>query len=410
MFIYKNIHSIATIVCSFALLLCLSAQADPLLNGLSIHTELGKERFIAGLSVSSLSTNSRDILITNEDKRIQVRILADRISARSFKRMWIEGMAINASSSELTENAQNMADFSNMLKVKLVAGDIFSVDRSGGEVNVVLNGITLGTIPSTKFFDLLLRTWIGPVPLSSDFRDGLLMAGKIDDALLSRFDATYPSDERIAAIQGKIDAQPKAQPKVDGSTPAVAVATQVEAPIPPPAVVAPAVGVIAAPGNSAPAIPSPNEVELAATQEESPAIQPPTPAPTPVPVQQASIPKQALLDADLMDEEEDDLDFTAEGLLQQQLYIASLKKWSYKYLSYPRRAMDRGWEGNVRLSITINRDGEVLDVVITEEAKHSTLTKEAVRAAKRASPFPPIPNEIGGEEFAFTLPVVFKFK
>lgn len=384
-------------------LACSQVNADPLLNGLAIHSELGKESFIAGLSVSSLSSNSRDILIADEDKRIQVRVLTDRISARSFKRMWIEGMAINASSSELSENAQNMANFSNMLKYKLTAGDIFTIDRVGDGVNVVLNGVLLGQIPDTEFFDLLLRTLIGPVPLSSDFRDGLLAAGQIDDGLLARFDNTFPSDERIAAVESAVQSRPKPEPVVEGAS-ASEVATTTKPTIEPPAPAAPAVApAIAAPVvGSAPAI-KPPTVAANTAPAATPAPKA-TPKPTPAPQQ------QALLNSDLIEEDEEDIDFTAESLLAQQLYIAELKKWSYKFLKYPRRALERSWEGNVRLAITIDREGAVKDVVIVEESEHSTLTKAAVRAVNEASPFPELPKEMSGDEFAFTLPIVFRLK
>ena len=377
-----------------ALLFTSHSFADTLLNGIAIHSELGKDRFIAGLSTSSLSSDSREILLAAGDKQIQVRILASRLSARSFKRMWIEGMAINSSSAELTANAQNMADFSNMLKIKLIAGDIFTISRQGESVNVILNGTQLGEISSTVFFDLLLRTWIGPVPLSSNFRDDLLVAGNIDDALLSQFDSTLPSDERIAAVQNAVESQPEPVSKVAAAAPAIDVVPDVGVPAPP-AIAAPAaVGAAAA----KPDIPAPAPQPVVQTPTPAPA----KPKPTPVPVQ------QALLNTDLVEEEEDDFDFTAESLLGQQLYIAKLKKWTYKYIEYPRRALERSWQGNVRLSVTVDRSGAVQEVVVIEESKHSTLTKAAVKATKKASPFPGMPKEISGNSFTFTLPVVFK--
>ncbi|SMF60248.1 TonB family C-terminal domain-containing protein [Alteromonadaceae bacterium Bs31] len=384
------------------------AFAEPRLNGLSIHSELGKERFIAGLSVTTLSSQPRDILIAQEDKRIQVRILAERLSARSFKRMWIEGMAINASSSELTDNAQNMADFSNLLKIRLVAGDIFTVDRRGDSVYMILNGTTLGEVADTAFFDLLLRTWIGPVPLSSDFRSGLLAAGNIEAGLLARFDGTYPSEERIAAVERNAGSSPTPRPAIAATAPAaaaIASEAQIDAPAPPP-VTAPQPDL----ASSAPiSSETPELTQIEAPQApETEAAVPATPEPTAPP--KASVTQQALLDDDFFEEDEDDLEFTAEGLLKQQLYISNLKRYSQKYLSYPQRAIDRNWQGTVRLSITIDREGKLQDVVVIEKAKHASLNKAAVKATKKASPFPPMPEEIRGEQFAFTLPVVFQLR
>lgn len=380
-------------------------NAAPVLNGLAVHSELGKEQFIAGLSVTTLSNSSRDILIVNEPKQIQVRVLIDRLSSRRFKRMWIEGMAINASSSELSEHAKHMAKFSNMLKMKLSAGDIFTIDRGSDQVNVYLNGVKLGDVPDVAFFDLLLRTWIGPVPLSSQFRDNLLVAGDIDNALLSRFDATFPSEDRIAEVEANVTNQEKSEPQVAAivETPEPAIDATIAAPALGAGAIATAPKV-AAPEVAAPGLPASTTTKPKPTP---PPVAAATPKPTPKPT--AAPQQQALLDADALEEEED-LDFTAESLLEQQLYIAKLKRYSYNYLSYPRRALDRGWEGNVRLNITIDRTGKVLEVVVVEESEYKTLTKEAVNAANKASPFPAMPDGLRGETFAFTLPVVFKIR
>ncbi|WP_075188353.1 TonB family protein [Teredinibacter haidensis] len=374
----------------------LNVHAATSLNGLSIHSQLGKEQFIAALSVTSLSSSSSQILMAPEDKQIQVRILANRLSARSFKRMWIEGMAINASSAELTANAQYMADFSNMLKVKLIAGDIFTIRRKDDSVQVILNGIDLGEIQSSEFFNLLLRTWIGPVPLSSGFRDGLLVAGNVDSELLARFDATVPSDERIAAIQSVKSSQPAANTQIAAAAPAAAaIVTKPAAPT-----------IVAPPALASPIATVKPEVQAPVVDEQEIVVA------TPVPVNKtpAAEPQQALLDADLLEEEEEDFDFTAESLLAQQLYIASLKKWSYRFLVYPKRALERGWQGHVRLNVTVDRTGEVQDVVVIEGSKFKVLTKAAEKAVMKASPFPPIPQDLKGETFSFTLPVVFQLK
>ena len=398
------------------------ASAVPALNGLSVHSELGKEQFIAALSLATPSENARDILLADEDKLIEVRILADRLSARTFKRIWIEGMAINSSSSELKKNAQNMASFSNLIRLKLIQGDIFALDRSDGEVRVLLNGSVLGTIADPQFFDLLLRTWIGPVPLSSDFRSGLLTGGDIDSNLLAQYRALAPSDDRIAIVKNAVASLASAS--TNAVVAAVAAAPR---PIKPEFVVNKPV--IGAPDME---VATPNQPEVSA----STVTPTPTPVTTPPPVVTAApkivatvtkpkveAPKvavqptapvntqtnTALLDASLLDEDEE-LDFTAESLLSQQLYIAELKKWSHRYLEYPPRALSKMWQGNVRMSVTIDRSGNVVESVVAEEAKFETLTRAARRAVKKASPFPAMPDDIAGENFTFSLPIVFKLK
>lgn len=389
------------------------AAADPLLNGVATHTELSQEQFIAGLYTSTLSSERNDILLKEEDKRMQVRVTADSITPRRFRRMWIEGMAINASSSELEKHSENMAAFSNMLRVRLAAGDIFTVDRTASEVRVIINGTTLGTINDPTFFDLLLRTWIGPVPLSSNFRDSLLKAGETDPDILARFEATRPTDERIAAIENAIQNRP-----APATEPQVA---QVETPsedaspsVSRPAISAPSTTTaIVRPPDLSLAQPQQEGDQPSSPQQESAAPTPrPTATPTPRPTQVAVAPKPtpgAARDSSVLDEEDDE-EFTASSLLQQQLYIAELKRWSNKFTEYPRRALDRNQQGTVRVSVTIDRQGNVKNAEVVEETRYSLLNRGAVDIVEKASPYPAIPDDIAGENFTFSFPIIFQIK
>lgn len=369
-----------------------TAQADTALNGVAIYTELGQEQYIAGLYTSKLSSVQREVLSSNEEKELQVRILANSISSRAFKKMWIEGLAINASSRELETHSQNMAKFSNMLKIRLLRGDVFTMQRSLNDVTIILNGSTVGKINDPSFFDILIRAWIGPVPLSTEFRQALLSGGEMEPDLVSRFQTTQPSASRIAAISAGL-------------------------------------GAIGAS--------STNTVTLAVKDEPTPTPKKATPVPkkaTPVPKKATPTPKKeapkvvkkvvkpveppqlllgptdgALLDSSIFDVTEEDIEYTAESLLTQQLYIAKLKKWSQRFLKYPVMAQKRGQQGSVRLSVTVDDDGKVLSTEILEAAKHPVLTEAAVTAVESASPFPRIPPSIRiqGDTFVFSLPVAF---
>lgn len=411
---------------AFLLLPFVASAAANFLNGVAVHTELGKDQFVGGLFVSTVSSDARSVILANEDKRIEVRVIPKRLSSRRFKRMWIEGMAINASPDELARHAQHMADFSNMLKIKLTSGDTYAVTRGAKTVEVSLNGAKLGEIPDPSFFDLLLRTWIGPVPLSSTFRSELLANGSPNGATLALFNSTEPSEDRINAVAGavsqlaeelpnKADIAAIAKPELDKPKLELPKVTAPASPVAEPA--KPTAPVVASvPYVDTPAKPDTPDVVVS----EEPTVLPPLEEPTVLPpldvppktTDVAAI-SQPVRDESLTalledDEAEEDTPFTAESLLAQTLYIAKLKRWSHQYLRYPPRAESRGQEGNVRMNITINRQGKVKNLEVIEAAEFKSLTKEATRAVKRANPFPAMPADLPGEEFVFTLPVVFK--
>ena len=363
----------------------LQARAEPLLNGLATHTELGKERFIAALYADTPSTSPATLIGAAEHKRMELRVTARRLSARRLQNLWIEGMAVNVPGSMLAEQAPNMVKFTSLIKGKLITGDRLTIDSIPGEgTNVAVNGVELGTIEDEQFFSLLMRTWIGSVPLSSDFRDQLLLAGEIDDALLGRFLNISPADSRVATVQSWLA---PAETVEEPSEPAVAA---VEAPV---------------------ETPEPEVVE-AVEEVAAAAPEPEVEAPATVALAAESAPVEELLDdEELIDEDELEEDaelLTAESLLSRQLYHSKLLKWTYKYISYPKRAAKRNQEGSVRLSVTIDRKGNVKTVAPIEESNFGSLNKEAIKAVKRASPFPPMPDALSGEDFEFSMPIVFR--
>ncbi len=366
-------------------------QAAPSLNGMALHVQLGEEQFIAALYADTLSSDPRDLMLRDEDKAMEMRILADNLFARRFQRMWIEGIAINAGTSEMQKSAEHLASFSNSLKIRMIRGDILRIERlkADNTTTVYLNGKVLETIPDARFFDLLLRTWLGPVPLSSNFKDALLAAGEVDAELASRFNQISPSTARIAEIGAALQPEPPVEPSP-----------------PRPAVTA----------TPSPATPSPGEVAPGASAEGTAPTEPSEEALAETTPETPPEPEQLVTEANLFgdeatfeeDEDNEAYSFTAENLLSEQIYIAKLTKWTSNFVSYPRGALRNQQEGTVRLTVTLARNGRVKDVQILEKAEYDTLNKAATRAVKNASPYPAVPDAIAGEQFLFTVPVVFR--
>lgn len=415
-------HSVLAV---FLILLASSQlHAEVSLNGIATHTELGKELFIAGLYTSTPSTDRNAILNAQEEKQLQVRVTADDLSSRRFKRMWIEGMAVNASPQELKDQSNNMAAFANMLKVRMIAGDIFTVERyiENGDtgVRVIVNGVQLGEIADPNFFDLLLRTWLGPVPLSSDFRNSLTQAGNVDAALLARYRSTAPSDARLAEVEAALATSATAVATVAAPAPASNNSTTTRVEVPSATVAAPRPPVISA---APPIVQNPTESRPTASEErvsiappkldeaQSPATTPPAeskPATT-KPAQPAAATTQVarVNRSSVLEDESDDTPLTAESIYRQQLYVTELRRHTYNYLDYPSSALSRGKEGNLRMDVVIDRQGNVLQAEIVEESNFRPFNREAQKAVKQADPFPPVPAEVKGETFTFTLPIVF---
>lgn len=379
-------------------------SAAPLLNGMAVHQELGKDQFIGAIYSESLTENADVLLAANLPMRMELKVTADRgLSARRFSRMWIEGMAINNRSDALTEQADNMVAFTKLFTERLREGDHIVFALTPGEgVDVIVDTITLGTIDNDDFFSLLASTWVGRVPLSSNFRDQLLVAGNVNDSLRSRYQSLAPSADRIDQVAGW--GAPPAEPE---PTPAVAAEPETETEeAPQVAEVAP---IIAAPKIELP------KTELPKAEPEVQAAAEPTPSPQPEPVSSsvASVSSSSVAPPE-PESEEDDEDyvptFTAESLLASQRYFSRLVRQVQLEIKYPRRALQRGYEGFVRIAVALDRNGNLLNAEMLEETEHSILNSEAMNAVENAAPYPEIPDVITGVTHEFTIPITFALR
>ena len=75
-----------------------------------------------------------------------------------------------------------------------------------------------------------------------------------------------------------------------------------------------------------------------------------------------------------------------------------------EHVYYPPQAIAEGWEGEVRLLLSLDGDGRILDVQVASGSGHDILDQAAVRAAYAAGRLP------GTNKREVLLPVVFRLK
>ncbi|MBK8186944.1 MAG: TonB family protein [Cellvibrio sp.] len=356
-------------------------HAEPMLNGIASHQDLGKEQFIGALFAESITNNADTLLSANQPMRMELKILSSEgISARRFSRMWIDGMAINNNPEILTKQAPNIVKFDSLFKGRVISGDhiVFQLTRGQG-VEVSINSIVLGNIKDDAFFSLLLSSWIGKIPLSSEFKDNMLKVGDVGATLRARFDQIKPASYRSGEIYAWAGtAQPQssaASSAAKSSIPSIAV-------------------------NIPPTTTSIDLPPLAPMNDTSSSSSAPSTT-TKTTASASSKPK-------VKDDDNDDSPaFTTESLLARQFYVKEAIKLINKKVRYPTTASQKGQEGSVRITVTLNRQGEIIDIVASSPSEYSALTKEALAAIKRAAPFPALPNTVVGDTFEFAAPIRF---
>src|SRR5690606_29530501 len=140
------------------------------------------------------------------------------------------------------------------------------------------------------------------------------------------------------------------------------------------------------------------KVELPKLGEEKPKPEPAKPAVAAQP-EPKDQPKPVAAPARGEGEEDNEAEITSQSLWARQFYVSDLLKKIRTNVKYPRRALERGHEGGIRISLAIDRKGNIKSMTWLEETRHDTLNKEAWGAIQRSAPFPAVPDAIPGAGF-----------
>ncbi len=411
------------ILALFSIHLSAASQAAPMLNGIASYEYLGKERFIAALYLDNPTSDVHELFAAPQHRRMELRI-PERFSGRRHVRTWVEGAAINNPAAVLKANAEAMVSFTQLINVSLRPGDRVTIDAPMGESLIVsINGVQQGEIASSELFDVLLRSWVGSVPLSSTFRQDILAAGDIDPAMVARFEGLEPTKERIAFANNLLEPSEaeasendeQAEQQVasaddsDNTEQGIIDSSAINTSL---AVAAPELQAPSLPAN--PSVPE-EETESVTVSAVEPNSQPAEASPAPrndqedegPALQLASLSNESILDDD---DEELEGPISVESLLAQQLYHSELLARTYKMVRYPSRAIRKDYEGRVTLQVTIDQYGMLLNTETVDDSGHGLLDRAARDAIKDSSPFPAPPMDLQGESFTFTVPIEFRLE
>ena len=89
-------------------------------------------------------------------------------------------------------------------------------------------------------------------------------------------------------------------------------------------------------------------------------------------------------------------------------YNTELTKIINQHKHYPRMAKVLHQEGRVMVKVTLDKNGNVIDVEILQSSSYESLSKAAIDTIRKIKRFPPIPTEIGKEILSFNVPLDYK--
>lgn len=424
----SKMHKIIIFVCLLVLTASVAQANDHWsVQGVSPYQQLSRTLFYARL-VSTQGISAEELLKGDIAFQLDVVVSEKSLSARRWRNLFMEGVMINHPLDQLAGYTADLNQMMSKFTLRLKKGDLLEVQYhpvNGSRVR--LNGIDFGKFEQAQFSLLLLRGWVGDVPLSTGFKKALFSDRSA--TIQAEMDSFALTQERRAATSrallgktgdtsvagGAVTSTAITKPPKNAVTaikiqPSIAVAvTQPERLSTATAAVSqPAVKVSASTSNTS----SPASVKTGAKKSAQKVEQLPNPE---KPVQKPEpVVSSAQIDSSVQEPEDeginDVVDVMNEEILRlRQEYYRKLVASVNAKKAIPFKAFQRGWKGEVRIEVTINRIGEVLEVTVLEPSRYDLFNEQAVTAAETAQPLPEMPAKIQGEQFTFSVPLSYSF-
>lgn len=150
-------------------------DADLMLNGAGIRKRLVISVYAAGLYLQQKQTTPAGVVGQAGPKRIAMTMMRD-VGAQTLVDALVDGIKSNTPNADAFK-AQTDELAKLMLGLKEAKkGDVIAIDLVPNQGTVVLlNGKPQGNpIPDAKFYDALLRIWLGDKPVDESLKKGLL--------------------------------------------------------------------------------------------------------------------------------------------------------------------------------------------------------------------------------------------
>ena len=259
------------------------------------------------------------------------------------------------------------------------------------------------------FFDLLLNTWIGLRPPSSEFKNNILTmpSGPAGEQLISRFQNTTPSDARKKTVAGwfKDEKAEQAEQKAREEAAAQAAAAKAREDKAREEAAAQAAAAKAREEAAAQAEAKAREQAERSTTASDSAV----PAAPAAPIAEPATDEKSVREiAALAEAAENAAREKAEQDALLKRYRSSIMKLTYLNTEYPKRAMDASQEGLVVVKLKVNRNGEMLALDFEQSTEFNLLNRAAETAVRKSAPYPKVPDQLKGEEIELLLPFNFK--
>lgn len=147
-------------------------DAELVLNGLALRKRFIVKVYVAGLYLPKKTTDAAAILEADEPRRLVMEFLRD-VDGESIAGGWNDCLENNSPNASADVEA-GFAQLNRWMTAVEKGDRIRFTYQPGTGTEVAVGGDAQGTIEGKSFADALFACWVGEVPPSDDFKEGLL--------------------------------------------------------------------------------------------------------------------------------------------------------------------------------------------------------------------------------------------
>ncbi len=144
------------------------------LNGAGIRKKFFVKVYVGALYLPEKTADAEQAISMPGARRVTMHFIYDEVEAEKLVNGWEEGFASNESAQSLVDLRSQLDRFNSFFET-MKAGDqiVFDYVPATG-VEVMVKGVSKGTIEGEDFMQALLRVWLGDKPADKGLRKGML--------------------------------------------------------------------------------------------------------------------------------------------------------------------------------------------------------------------------------------------
>ncbi len=386
------------------------------LIGIGMHQELRNDIYIGALYGPDGVDDVEQLKSEHVTSRMSLRFMSS-YSHRKLARHWKEKMAMNNARSQWQPLTNEIVEFSQLFMRNMQAGDELNLDYIPGQgTNVYLNSTLFKTIENPAFFVTALNVWLGNIPPTKAFKTSIrgLDSETRKQTYIEQYDSLKPVNGRFdddlvilnapvvaaAAVSAAAIVSATTSPiKIKKKSSKKSTKTAKKATKKPPAKKKQSTKKAQKKATPSKTTPKSSKKTKIADKPKTELKKPPakkvaqvTKKKTPVKIAKTKPKRKDLFDADLI----------------AGSYARDLINAIRQHQKYPVKAIRANEQGDVTAKVTIDSNGELLNISLVEKSGSRILDRAAKKIINKTAPFQAIPKELKLKTYEFEVPMSFK--